>query len=116
MLQELSCDIIKKTKGGNKMAGTIKVIADVAALPDKAAELEQLLVGLVQNSRQEAGNIQYQLLKSSTDANQYTFIEEWESQAALGAHAATEDFKATTAKMAALLQKKPQIRVFGVVL
>jgi quinol monooxygenase YgiN len=98
------------------MAGTIKVIADVVALPDKAAELEQLLVGLVQNSRQEAGNIQYQLLKSSTDANQYTFIEEWESQAALGAHAATEDFKATTAKMAALLQKKPQIRVFGVVL
>jgi quinol monooxygenase YgiN len=62
---------------------TIHVVARFVALPDKVEELKAILLGLIEPTRLEAGVIKYELLQNQSDPTDFTFVEEWESEAAL---------------------------------
>jgi quinol monooxygenase YgiN len=89
---------------------TIRVVARLAAFPDKVEEVRALLLGLIEPTRQEAGFIQYNLLQNQEDPTDFTFVEEWESHAALDAHLASAHIQAAIARIPELMVEEPDIR------
>jgi quinol monooxygenase YgiN len=63
----------------------------------------------------EAGCISYVLLQNNADPTDFTFVEEWESEAALEAHLGSPHLTASLAKIPALLGGPPDIRRYSVV-
>jgi quinol monooxygenase YgiN len=55
------------------------------------------------------------LLQNNEDPAQFTFVEEWESDAALEAHLKTPHLAAAFLKMPALLAAPPDIRRYSLV-
>jgi quinol monooxygenase YgiN len=59
------------------------------AIPNKVEELKAILLGLIEPTRLEAGVIKYELLQNQSEPTDFTFVEEWESTAALDTHLAS---------------------------
>jgi len=89
---------------------TVRVVARLVAFPNKVEEAKALLLGLVASTRQEAGVIQYDLLQNQTDPTEFTFVEEWESHAALDQHLASTHIQAAIAQIPELIAEGPDIR------
>jgi len=89
---------------------TLMIVATMHSAEGKAGELRAVLESLVEPSRSEPGCLQYTLLESLDNPDQFTFIEEWQDEDALGAHAATDHFKAGMGKLAGLLAGRPELR------
>lgn len=66
--------------GGN----AVSVIAHVDVAPNPA--VAPMLTRLAQASRQEAGNLRFDVLQHTMRGNHFTVIETWRDQAALDAH------------------------------
>lgn len=95
---------------------TIRVVAQINALPGKEEEVKSILAGLVEPTRQEAGCIQYELLQNNTEPNNFVLLEEWETQAALDGHSAAAHTKTAEANVDSLLAKTPpDVRFYRVV-
>ncbi|MFN6463541.1 MAG: putative quinol monooxygenase [Nostoc sp. DedVER02] len=82
---------------------TIHVVAHFVALPDKVEELKAILLGLIESTKLEVGVIKYQLLQNQSDSTDFTFVEEWESAAALDTHLASPHLQAAIAKLEGLI-------------
>uniref|UniRef100_B8HSM4 Antibiotic biosynthesis monooxygenase n=1 Tax=Cyanothece sp. (strain PCC 7425 / ATCC 29141) TaxID=395961 RepID=B8HSM4_CYAP4 len=89
---------------------TVRVIADLIAFPDKVEETKNMLLGLVKPTRQEPGCIQYDLLQDETCPNSFTFVEEWESHAALETHLNSAHIQAAISRLPELIAEGPIIR------
>ena len=89
---------------------TVHVVARLTARPETVAELQSLLLSLIEPTRQEPGCLRYELLHNSTDPTDFTFIEEWLDEAALEAHFTTPHLQAALAQAPALLAVEPDIR------
>lgn len=70
----------------------IKVIATNHLKPEQAEAFEPLFRELIEATRKENGCIEYRLFKKTDEPGAYTFVEEWENQAALNRHMASEHF------------------------
>lgn len=81
--------------------------------PDKIDETRSLLAGLVEPTRKEPGCASYELLQNRADPTDFTFVEEWESEAAINAHFSTDHVRAALAKVTALLAAPPDIRQYS---
>jgi quinol monooxygenase YgiN len=92
------------------MTETLRVVAHIKAKPGKEDELKRLLCGLIEPTHKEAGCLEYRLYNNKADARDFTFIEEWESDAALDAHLATPHLENALSKMPVLLEGEPDIR------
>lgn len=64
----------------------IRSLAHTVARPDKVAEVQSILVGLIEPTRQEKGCLLYELWQNSDDPTDFVLVEEWESKEALEAH------------------------------
>ena len=62
------------------MQKTLRVVARVVALPDQVEALKELLISLVEPTREERGCLYYELLQNQQDPTDFTFVEEWESE------------------------------------
>jgi quinol monooxygenase YgiN len=71
--------------------GAVSVIAHVDVAPNPA--VAPMLTKLAQASRQEAGNLRFDVLQHTMRANHFTVIETWRDQAALDAHVAAAHTK-----------------------
>ena len=71
----------------------LKLIAEDFIDPDKIDLVLPLYVELVEKTRQESGCIHYELCQDRKDAGHFVFIEEWQDDAALEAHVASEHFQ-----------------------
>lgn len=89
---------------------TIRVVARLSAFPDRIDELKTLLLSLIEPTRQEAGCLQYELLQNRADPTDFTFVEEWESDALLDQHLASTHIQAAVAKVPELVAEGPDIR------
>ena len=69
---------------------SLRVVARIEALPDRVAEVRSILTRLIEPTRKEEGCLIYELWQNQTDATDFTFVEEWETEAALDAHAASQ--------------------------
>ena len=75
------------------MSSNVKVVAILTAQPGRREELRTLLDGMVAPSRNEVGNLRYDLWQDSSDANRFVLDELYVDQDAVGAHRATSHFQ-----------------------
>lgn len=68
---------------------TLKVVAIAETSADKAAELKNVCLRLIEPTRKESGCISYELYVDNNNPGRFTFIEEWESQEHLDVHLKT---------------------------
>ncbi|PSB05277.1 putative quinol monooxygenase [Merismopedia glauca] len=88
---------------------TVRILARMSAFPDRLEEAKALLIGLVEPTRQESGCIRYELLQNLSDPTEFTFIEEWESEAALNAHLSSAHISQAFAQVPLLIASGPDI-------
>jgi quinol monooxygenase YgiN len=98
-----------------RMSGTVRVVAKVAALPGKSDEVREALCELIEPTRREAGCLTYELWQNKSDPTDFTFVEERESDAALQAHAVSEHLKVAAAKLKNLVQRPTDVRRYDLV-
>lgn len=94
---------------------TLRVVARFVAKPEKQEELRSLLLGLIEPTRKEKGCRAYELLQNKSAPVEFTFVEEWDDDAALEAHLGTEHLKRALAKLTGLTAEAPDVRRYGVV-
>jgi len=72
-------------------AAAVSVIAHVDVAPNPA--VAPMLARLAETSRQEPGNVRFDVLQHMMRANHFTVVETWRDQAALDAHVAAAHTK-----------------------
>lgn len=97
------------------MAQTIRVVARITALSDKAPELKAVLLRVVEATRAEPGCIRYELHQSETDPADFVFLEEWASAAAIATHMQSPHIQEAFSKAASLLGAPPDIRRYHLI-
>jgi quinol monooxygenase YgiN len=65
----------------------VYVLTHADAIPPAKDEALMLLQQLAETSRQEAGNVRFEVLQQSNRQNHCTLVEIWQDQQALAAHA-----------------------------
>ena len=93
---------------------SIRIIARFTARPNSIDALRTLLLGMLEPTRKEAGCVSYELLNNSADPTDFTFVEEWASQAAIDAHMKTPHLQAVVADSAPLLASPLDVRFYTV--
>ena len=93
-------------------ASPLRVVARIKAKPEKVGEVRELLRGLVEPTRREFGCVSYELLQNREDPTDFTFVEEWESDAAFESHAASDHIKAIGPKLQPVVTDPPEIRTY----
>jgi quinol monooxygenase YgiN len=91
----------------------MKVILRLSAKPDQVDELKRILMGLVAPTRKEAGCLAYEIFQNRADPCDFTFVEEWASEAALDAHWATPHVQDALARGVPLLAAAPDDRRYN---
>lgn len=97
------------------MSKTIRVVARVIALPDKVEAVKSILIGLIEPTRQEEGCITYELLQNYQAPTDFTFVEEWDTQALLDAHLASAHIAQAKSQLSGLVATEPDIRVYQLI-
>jgi len=88
----------------------MRVVAHLRAMEGLGTELGDLLQSLVEPTRAEPGNVSYEVLASLDDERDFTNVEEFRDSDALDAHFRTPHMQAAQARLAELLDGKPDIR------
>jgi quinol monooxygenase YgiN len=91
---------------------TLRVVARVIARPEKVEQVKSILTKLVEATRQEEGCITYELLQNHQDVTDFTFVEEWESQALLEAHLASAHIAQAKSQLEGAIVAEPDIRLY----
>lgn len=93
----------------------MRVVARIEALPHSINDVQAILTELIEPTRKEAGCTTYELWQNRADATDFTFVEEWESGAALDAHAASQHLKDAATKLEGLIKQAPDVRRYRLV-
>lgn len=93
----------------------VRVVARVVARPGKEDELRVLLRGLVEPTRREPGCVTYELLQNTANSTDFTFVEEWRSEADLDAHLQSAHLQHARVRLPDLAATDPDIRRYTVV-
>ena len=94
---------------------SVRVVATITAQPDKADELKAVLLSLIAPTRAEDGCLSYQLFQNNADADDFVFVEEWASDAAIDAHMTTPHLQDALSRVQSLLAKAPDIRRYSII-
>ncbi|RZI40208.1 antibiotic biosynthesis monooxygenase [Herbaspirillum sp. HC18] len=62
------------------------LLATLYARPDRAEELRNKLIALVEPSRKDDGNLRYELFADQNDPRRFIFIEHWSNEEAQKKH------------------------------
>jgi quinol monooxygenase YgiN len=94
---------------------TLRVVAHILARTDTITTIKALLESLVVPTRQEEGCIRYELLQNTADPADFTFDEEWTSDAALEQHLASPHLQAALPTLNELVAAPVDIRRYWLV-
>lgn len=97
------------------MSQSLRVVARITAKPDKVNEVKAILLGLVAPTRAEEGCVVYELLQNRTEPTDFTFVEEWASDAAFERHHTTAHIRSAFPTLERLIAHPPDIRTYSVV-
>lgn len=97
------------------MTTKIHVVARLTARPETVAEVQAVLLSLIEPTRQESGCLRYELLQNAANPTDFTFVEEWADAAALETHFTTPHLQAALAQVPPLLAATPDIRRYTVI-
>lgn len=92
-------------------SGSLYVIAEIVAKPDKADELRALLVPFVEKARAEPGCQHYTLLEVQSEPGRFLTFETWADKAAIDAHMKTPHIQEIGPKLTPILAK-PFTQIF----
>ncbi|MDA5496686.1 putative quinol monooxygenase [Yersinia aleksiciae] len=70
----------------------VRVIASLVAKPEFIAEVKEAVHQIIEPSREEKGNLQYDLHSESDKKGSFVFFERWASDEALEKHNKTKHF------------------------
>ncbi|CNH49248.1 antibiotic biosynthesis monooxygenase domain-containing protein [Yersinia massiliensis] len=70
----------------------VRVIASLVAKPEYVNEVKDAVLQVIEPSREEQGNLQYDLHAEYGQNGSFVFFERWESDAALDKHNKTQHF------------------------
>jgi quinol monooxygenase YgiN len=91
----------------------IEVIVTMRAREGKEDELRAFLLAIVVESRQEKGNLRYQLLIGDDDPREFAIHAQWENAAALNAHLRSKPVGFAHTRMPELTDAPPRIVAYG---
>ncbi len=94
---------------------SFRVVARIKAKPDQVNEVRQLLGALVGPTRKETGCLSYELLQNRSDPTDFTFVEEWASDAAFESHFSTDHIQSALPRVQDLAAEPPDIRTYSVI-
>ncbi|MEO8573019.1 MAG: putative quinol monooxygenase [Pyrinomonadaceae bacterium] len=94
---------------------TIRVVARLIAKSDRIGETLEALKALVVPTRAEDGCILYELTQNNADPTDFTFVEEWTSDADLETHLRSEHIRYLQSREDDLLAEPPDIRRYTLV-
>lgn len=97
------------------MNKTLRVVARITAQPDQVEPLKAVLSELIEPTRQEPGCIQYELLQNLADPTDFTFVETWETEAALDSHLASDHIQTALQKLQGLVANPPDIQRYNLI-
>lgn len=92
---------------------SVHIVAKIFAQADKAAEVREILLTLVEPTRKEEGCISYKLLENNNDPTDFTFVEEWANDQAIDAHFTMPYVQSALSKVPALAAKPPEIHRYS---
>jgi quinol monooxygenase YgiN len=72
----------------------IYVVATLTVKPETRAELIAAATACIKETRNEPGNIAYDMHESVTDPAKMVFVEQWENVEAMGPHGKAEHMRA----------------------
>ncbi|HSJ39342.1 MAG TPA: putative quinol monooxygenase [Planococcus sp. (in: firmicutes)] len=87
--------------------------ANLQVKPDQEQAFLEEAKALIQASRAEAGNIRYDLMKSTEQAGHFTMVEVWGDAEAVAAHNTSEHFAAFGQKVPAFMAAPLEVNVFS---
>jgi quinol monooxygenase YgiN len=91
-------------------AMTVRVVAHLTSKQDKIEETRAALLALIGPTRAEEGCIVYELMQNDAEPSDFTFVEEWASDAALDAHLQSEHIRTLQSKADDIFAAPPDIR------
>ena len=91
--------------------GSIYIIAEIVAKPDKADDLRTLMVPFAEKARAEPGCQHYELLEVQSEPGRFLTFETWADKAAIDAHMTTPHIKEIIPKLTPILAK-PFTQIF----
>lgn len=94
----------------------VRVVALFKAKPDKIEELREVLTAFVSPTVKEKGCVFYQLHQNLADPADFSFLEEWETEADLDAHSRSEHIQAGRKKLPDLLAAPGDVRRYKLLL
>ncbi len=98
------------------MTGTsLRVVARITARPETVNQVRDILLGLVAPTLAEEGCVVYELLQNRAEPTDFTFVEEWASDATLEAHHASPHIRSAFPKLEALVAGPPDIRTYSLI-
>ncbi len=97
------------------MNKTLRVVARITAKSDQVELLKAVLSELIEPTRQEPGCIQYELLQNRADPTDFTFVETWETEAALDSHLASDHIQTALQKLQGLVAHPPDIQRYNLI-
>jgi quinol monooxygenase YgiN len=89
-------------------AEALTIVANVSVYPEFKDELLAAIEAVVKATRQEEGNISYDVFEDINNPLRFTFIETWKSSGAIAAHNASIHF----AEFARALENKADLEAF----
>lgn len=93
----------------------IKVVAKFSVQSGKVDEFKKIAEDLIDETRQEKGNISYELYQDTEDSQALTFIEEWEDQEALEKHMGTKHFQDALPQFEKITTAQPEANKYKLV-
>lgn len=97
------------------MSDRLRVVVHFDGLPGKTEELKQILIDLKSASEAEVGCTLFEFLQDETRPSSFTFIEGWDSQEHFAAHLKADHLAEAKSKMAGVLEREQDVRVYEIV-
>lgn len=91
----------------------ISVFATIVPKPEHVSEVEAELLKMVSASRQEPGNLRYELYRISEGPASFHLFETYDGPAAMDAHRGSEHYRNYRAKVANWLVAPPEVKVLA---
>jgi quinol monooxygenase YgiN len=95
---------------------SLRVVARLIANPDKILALKAVLTDIISPTRAEKGCLQYDLYQNRDKPTEFTFIEEWTSEAALAEHLASSHIQQGMKDIVNLVAITPDIQCLNRIL
>ena len=91
------------------MSEPVRLIARFSARFEQQQALRETLINLIEPTRREPGCLRYELWHNASDPTDFTFVEEWASEAALELHSRTPHLAVLFKKLLELGVNEPEV-------